>query len=243
MKKSVATVSIKVRNDVSYSIEDFPVAIMLTKNFCTCDEIGVCYATESVDCYGINGDKMSAGEDSRIRELEMCYDPIIVEDGDKAGQYLYFVTDMLEDVLGQEGRINGAQYSFNGVKYTQAGRNAFDIEFVAYFRTVEEAENYVYDYLGVENPNDYDGDGDDTTEVPDVNVTTEEPDVNVTTEEPDVNVTTEEPDVNVTTEAPKGGDDKKPAKSGCGSVVGTSVVAIVAVAAACGFVAFKKKED
>ncbi len=225
-KQNVASVYLKVKNNVSYSVEDFPVAVVLTKNFCTCDYMDECYATESVDCYVLNGKNITAGENCRVRELEMCYDPIIVEDGDKAGQYLYFYTDMVEDIIGQEGRINGIQYGFANVKYTEAGRNAFDIEFVAYFRTVEEAEEYVYDYLGLENPNDYGDDEDDTTE------------------EPDVVVTTEEPDVNVTTEAPKGGDDdKQPAKSGCGSVVGTSVVAIVAVAAACGFVAFKKKED
>lgn len=216
-KQTVASVDIKVKNDVSYAIEDFPVAIVLTKNFCTCEYADECYATESVNGYALNGSNISASMANRIPELEMCYDPIIVEDGDKAGQYLYFYTDMVEDLMGQEGRINAVRYDFNGIRYTEAGRNALDIEFVAFFRTVEEAENYVYDYLGLENPNDY-GDYDDDT--------------------------TEEPDVNVTTEAPKGGDDnKQPAKSGCGSVVGTSVVAIVAVAAACGFVAFKKKED
>ncbi len=246
-KQSGAAVTFNVKKDVAYAIDDFPVAIVLTKNYCACENPEACYATESVDCYALNGEFGAAGSDCRIFELEMCYDPIVIEEGDKAGSYLYFYTNMVEDGgEGQTGRINGVQYLFQNIKYTEAGRNAFDIEFVAYFRTVEEAEDYVYEYLGVDRDAETETEtvtDEITTEEPDVDVTTEEPDVDITTEEPDVDITTEKPAGNVTTEEePKGGDDK-PAKSGCGSVVGTSVVAIVAVVGACGFVSFKKKKD
>ena len=215
-----------VANDVSYDAKDFPVAIVLTRDFCTCDDPADCYALESVSTYICNGEVTGPDDQHKITELSMS-DSVLTKDG---RNYLYFYANLEEDAgFDYEGRINAIRFDFAGVLFDQAGRNAFDIVFIAFFRTVEEAEQYVIDYLGITE-----------TEEP----TTEEPTEVVTeakTEAPDA-ATTEAPAGNVT-EAPAGNETEAPAKSGCGSVVGFGAVAIVAVAAVAGMVSFKKKED
>ena len=159
----------------------------------------------------------------------MCESPIVKDDR----SYLYFYTDLSEDAgFDYEGRINMIRFDFGGVLFDQPGRNAFDIVFIAFFRTVEEAEQYIYDYLGVEEETEP-----ATTEP--VEVTTEP--VEVTTEPAETDVETNKTEQ---TTAPKSDETDKPAdEGGCGSVVGFGAIAIVATAAVAGVVSFKKKKD
>jgi hypothetical protein len=120
--------------------------------------------------------------------------------------------------------------------------------FTGFFRTEEEGVAYVYDYLGLENPN-AGGEETDETTVESDEVTTEA--VEDTTAADTDEETTDKKEEKTT--ATKGDDDKKDddkdddkdedVNIGCSAVVGTGVVAIVAVVTACGFVSFKKKED
>ena len=215
-----------VKKEVSYDAKDFPVVLLLTRDFCTCEDPADCYALESVNSYVCNGAITGADDNHKINELSMCDSPI-VKDG---RSYLYFYANFEEDAgFDYEGRINSIRFDFNGILIDEPGRNAFDIVFIAYFRTVEEAEQYVYDYLGVEE---------ETTAEP-TEAPTEE-----TTEAPTEEATTEAPKADATTEAPAADNETDaPAEGGCGSVVGFGAIAIVAVAAVAGMVSFKKKED
>ena len=132
------------------------------------------------------------------------------------------------------GRINGARYDVAGVDVSTPGANAFDLLYMAWFRSVDEAEAYVQNTMKELGWKD----AEETTEAPEE--TTEAPEE--TTAAPAGDATTEAP-AGDTTEAPAGNETEAPAKSGCGSVVGFGAIAIVAVAAVAGMVSFKKKED
>ena len=223
----------RVKSDVSYAIEDFPVVLCLTKNFCTCgsDE---CYALESVSVYTFNGESIAPAPNNAVREIDMCYDPYYIGED----SYLFFYTDLSDEysALEASGRINGARFDFTGIDYGTAGANAFDLMFVAYFRNVDEAEAYVENYL-TELGWSADAGETDPVETDPVETTP----VETTPVEP----TPAETDPVDTTPTDKPAEtDKEPATTGgCGSVVGFGAIAVVAVAAACGMVAFKKKED
>ena len=224
----------KVDNEVSYDIKDFPVAVCVTKNFCTCQMDGECMAFETASVYMMSGEFVTPSPKMNVKDLDMCYDPYVIGDD----TYLYFYVDMALEKEGIEGRIHGARFDFSDIDLATPGANAFDIEMIAFFRSVEDMEAYMDDYfvsLGWEAEDDGD---DDTTEAPDDD-TTEAPVAGGDTTEAPVSGGDDE----ITTAAPdnKGGDDK-PA-GGCGSVVGFGAIAVVAMAAVAGFVTFKKKED
>ena len=226
---NLVDVSFRVKNEVSYAVEDFPVVLLLTKNFCTCEDPTDCYAMETVSLRVMNGEIIAADDRHKMGVMEICWNPILVEDGDKAGEYLYFFYDVSGSSIEETGRINGARFDFEGIKQ-EAGRNGFDIELVAYFRTVEEAEAYVYEYLAVEE---------ETTEPTETTEPKEPTEPTEPTEATEATEATEPKEATEPTEA----TDPGTSSGGCGSVVGTGIVAIVAVAAACGIVSFKKKED
>ena len=226
----------KVRNEVSYDIDDFPVGVCLTRNFCTCGD-DECYALESTNVYLCTGDVMQPDPAYAIKELDMSYDPYVIGDD----TYLMFYFDMSDEYapFDAEGRINGTRFDFSGVDIQTPGRNAFDVMFVAFFRNVDEASAYVESYLGELGW----GAEDETTAAPVVETTeakTEEKTEAKTeakTEEKTEAKTEAKTDAK--TDAPATGDDKK---SGCGGVVGFGAIAVVAVAAVAGMVAFKKED-
>jgi hypothetical protein len=248
---SNAEISFAPKNDVSYSIDDFPVILGLTKNFCTCDMDGECLGFESADMYIITGEFIGADDQHKATEINMSYDPI-VKDGDT---YLYFYVDTSEDInWDAEGRFNGARLDLNGILWNSPGQNAFDVCFLALFRSVEEAEEFVMNWIGVEE------------EV--ITTETEAPDVTDETEAPTDIEDTEAPDDSEETQAPVGGDETKTpssdkeetnapdkgndnapatddkadkAEGGCGSFVNFGALAIITLAAGMGCVAFKKR--
>ena len=253
--------SFSVKNEVSYDIDDFPVLCFLTRNFCTCDDPEDCYATETCGVYIMagNGKAPASGGCQKTPPIDVCWDPVIVEEGEMAGNYLYFWYDTSSEnalaFAGGEGsksdwtgRIHGAQLEFSGLS-TDPARGIIPIVWVAFFRSVEEAEAYVLSYLGVNEEG-----GDTTTEAPvGGDVTTEAPvGGDTTTEAPKGDATTEAKGENKT-EAPKGeekteakGENKTEdpaASSGCGGVIGAGAVAVVAIVSLGGAVVLRKKED
>ena len=227
----------KVKSSVSYDVADFPVMMCVVKGLCTCGE-DECYALENATFYPFVGDVLAAADSYVIRQVDGAYDPYVIEEGEHAGNYLYFYADLSDPYTVSwepAGRINGVRVDMVGVDIETAGKSTFDVCWVGCFRDVDEAEAYVESYmteLGWVDPDAADEDTDAQTEA-----TTEEQ--VVTTEEQQV-VTTEKQD-EVTTEAQGGGDDQT--TGGCGSVVGFGAIAVVAVVAACGVVTFRKKED
>ena len=129
-----------------------------------------------------------------------------------------------------EGRVNAVRMDFNEIDYATPGLNQFDVCFVGFFRDMEDAEGYVYDYLGVEKPAETESTTEEaTTEAPEetTDTTTE------TTKAPE-QTTGADSDDNTAN------DDEK---SGCGSVVGFGAVAVVTTIGAVAFVTFKKKKE
>ncbi len=251
--------SFGVKNEVSYLIEDFPVAIALTRNYCTCGD-DICFALEYGKMYFMFGNQSSASESFAISGLNSCYDPIIKGED----TYLYFYADLREDAgFDFAGRINGLRFDADELDYTNEDANTFDICFVAFFRSLEEAELYIYDWIGVD-PNAEDTESEEsesveqntaesaqteTVETEDSAFETEllsESESTALESEPDSDVTpdpetTKKPEAQET--EPAKSDAPAEDKGGCGSVVGFGVIAVVATVAACGIVSFKKKED
>ena len=190
----------KVDNDVSYDIVDFPVVLVMTKNFCSCGTgvPGECYGFEEASLYVATGDNLVPNSENKISGLATYTDPCFIgNDG-----YVFFVKDLSSET-GEEGRFNG-RINSTRVDFTIdinsgiAGANEFDVVMQGFFASTEDAVNYAMAYLednGYESGEDGE---DETTEAPVVD-TTEAPVVD-TTEAPTVD-TTEAPVVD-TTEAP-----------------------------------------
>ena len=250
--------SFKVKDDVSYDIDDFPVMMFLTRNYCTCEDPENCYATEECGVYIMagNGRAPASGGCQKTPTIDVCWDPVIVEEGDKAGSYLYFWYDTSSEgalaFAGGEGsksdwtgRIHGVQMEFSHMTLDPA-RNVITFEWVAFFRNVEEAEAYVLSYLGVATE-------EETTEAPIDDVTTEyqveektEAKVDDATTEAKAEEKTEAKgeqgtEANNNNNGNNGNDQT--ASSGCGSMIGAGAAAVIAIVASCGVVLMKKKED
>ena len=218
-----------VKNETSYAIEDLPIVMMVTKNLCTCTEDdkydGLCGAMEESDVYLMTGDNLKPNDDFLV-DASVSWDAYAVGDD----TYLSMIVDASEMGSLFSGRINAVRFDIRNVNTSDPAASRFDVCFVAFFATEEDANAFFEAYLtnlGWENP---DAGEDD--------VTTEEE----TTAVDETTGADETPGAEDVTTAPQGGSTA-PAKKGCGSVVGFGAVAVVAVASVAGFVSFKKKED
>jgi len=258
---SSANVSVvyKPKNEVSYSIDDFPVVMMLVRNLCSCgEEDGTCIALEEVTMYLATGEYNSP-DGEHCAMLDACYDPIVID----GNSYLYFYMDMSDDFApwDAEGRVNTIRMDFHNIDYTTPGLNQFDVCFVGVFRDMEDAEGFVYDYIGIEKPIETE---EPTTSVPDQ--TTDAPEGTTvvpegTTDAPEGTTvvpegTTDAPEGTIvvpegTTVAPEqttdnnvdnSGNNDSGSLGGCGSVVGFGTIAVIATIGAAGFASFKKKK-
>lgn len=240
----IAFAEMKVKNDVSYDIDDFPVMMFLTKNFCLCDDPAFCYAGEPCQVYIMAGKGRTPGSGgcARTRDVDLCWEPITV--GDDSYLYFYFDTSDTDNAVDfnyvareWSGRIHGIQFEFQKM-LSDAEKQTINMEWVAFFRSVEEAEAYVYSYLGVDAPGE--DDTEDVTDEPteDSAVESTEPNVENPTEEK-TDAKTEKP-----TEEKTEPKTEEPAQSsGCGSMIGAGAAAVLATVVACGAVILKKKED
>ena len=150
--------------------------------------------------------------------------PFSIYDGEFYGEdeeYIFVPVD-LTDLW--EGRFNSVRLDFNMADETV---REFDLCFAGMFRSVDEAYTYANNWLSANTEvetKDPNATEEETTEAP-TEATTTAPAEEATTAAPEADVTTDATE----TEAPK---------SGCGSVIGFSAVAILAAAAA--VVALKK---
>jgi hypothetical protein len=177
----------------------------------------------------------------------MCYDPIV--DGDDT--YLYFYTDMSDEYApwDAEGRINGVRFDATGVQYTEPGYNSYDICWIAFFRSVDDIEPFVYEWANITpvvetEPAETEEvietvemvSGEEYTEViAETSVSGGDAVENGTVEE------TNAVSVETSTEA-KAEQETTATSGGCGSTVGFGAIAMIAALAACGTVTFEKKD-
>ena len=147
-----ATVKYIVNNDTSYAVEDFPIALAITRNFCTCtytdnDGDGVvdaeCMCNESLNSLALVGDiKQESSSFSAKSEPLYHFEPYY----NGSNFYNYFLFDW-STIEGLSGRINGIRIDTNAMKGTDPERNNFDIVEIAFFRTMVEAEEYFNAWL------------------------------------------------------------------------------------------------
>ena len=201
-----------VKNTLTYMAEDFPVLAILTRNFWG----------NGGSLYYCAGSVLAAQDSSSL--VWSLYDEYNME-YTAANDDVYNL--IIIDLTGLwEGRINAYQPHFTVGDYTDADQGEFDICYMGAFRSVDEADAYWMAYMtgnGIMSGGAMDTTAEETTEEP-----TEAPTVEETTAAP-----TEAPTAEETT-----AESTEPAKSGCGSVIGFSAVAILAAAAA--FVALMK---
>ena len=213
-----------IKSDKSYSIENFPVFSMVLKNFWG-DNGGV---------YFCAGGVMSARDD--YKTSWSIYDDGCMMFGENE-EYSLVVIDFAdlelidELLLEKGGRIHNIRPFFAVTDTTDPEICEWDVMYMGWFRSVEEAQQYAITRLAM----------DPVTEAPE----TEAPEA-PETEAPAGNET-EAPAGNETqapagneTNAPEGNETEAPAKKGCGGVIGMGAVAILAAAAAA--VALKKKD-
>ena len=212
-----------VDNDTSYSIKDFPVAMMVTKNLCTCSESDkidghYCGAYEAGSVYIMTGENVSPSSACYIADSGVSWDAYYVGED----SYLSFIVDT--SLYEFDGRINGARFDVKGIDINTPGASSFDVCFIAFFASEKDAEAYFMSYI------------ESLGYIPEE-----------TTEE-ETTVADETTAVGGDETTASGGDEttgstEAPAKKGCGSVVGFGAVAVVAIVSVVGAVSLKKKED
>ena len=199
-----------IKSELTVNQSDFPVFAMLMRNFWG-DQGGIYYCA---------GDIMSCRDD--YKTSWSIYDDGCQFYGEDE-EYILVVVDMAEMELIDEtnsGRIHNIRPFFSVTDTTDLEMCQWDMCYMGYFRSIEEAQAYTAARLNMEA----------ATEAP-----TDAPDEDEDTNAPvGGDETTAVEDEDVTT---VGGDD---AAQGCASIVGMGAVAILAAAAAA--VALKKKD-
>ena len=211
-----------IKSELTYSITDFPVFSMVLKNFWG-DNGGLYYCA---------GDIMSCNDN--YKTSWSIFDEGCMLFGENE-EYSLVVIDLAEyelidDVMkNSNGRIHNVRPFFSVTDTTDPEICEWDVMYMGWFRSVEEAQQYAMDRLQMAP----------VTEAPE----TEAPE----TEAPETQAPAADTNApSADTNAPAGSGSvetngtTEPAKKGCGSVIGFSAVAIMAAAAAA--VALKKKD-
>ena len=201
-----------IKSELTVNQSDFPVFAMLMKNFWG-DQGGIYYCA---------GEIMSCRDD--YKTSWSIYDEGCQFYGEDE-EYILVVVDMADLELIDEtnsGRIHNIRPFFSVTDTTDLEMCQWDMCYMGFFRSVEEAQAYTATRLNMEA----------ATEAP-----TEEKTEAPTDAETDAPAedTTAAPEAGDTTAAP---NETEAPKEGCGSVIGFGAVAILAAAAAA--VALKK---
>ena len=134
-----------VDNAISYAIEDLPIAMMVTRNLCTCTEEdkfdGRCGAFEEVSAYLMTGDTINASEQC-MTHAYVSWDAYFIGDD----SYLTHMIDV-SDMSMFSGRINGIRFDVKNVDLRTPGANVFDVCFIAFFASEDDANEYFENYL------------------------------------------------------------------------------------------------
>lgn len=204
----------KIKQDITYNVEDFPVFTMLMKNYYGKDG-------DSGKLYYCAGDTLAANDDDRVEWA--------ATESYSSGDDTYILVAV--DLTGRAtGRIHSMRTDFLiDMQYAEYGDNEWDICYMGMFRNEDEAIAYTEEYLtakGVdvteETKKETEAPADEETTAPEVDETKKPADKTDEEDEDDE-------------------DSKDDEKSGCGAtLVGGSAAALMIAAAAA--VALKKKD-
>ena len=197
-----------IRKDISYAAEDFPVMAIMVKDF-----------WKSGTLWYFCGDTVGPASTNRI--VYNAFDGVYFQGDSELPVEDYSLILVNLEGLG-EGRLNGFRIDFNGMDIVNEPE--FELCYMGCFRSEEEAEAYGKAFLGL-SADDATTPNDEETTVADGEETTAASDGDATNA-PDGG-TTDAPGANDTAEAPT-----EPTKGGCGSVMGFSLAALIALAGA-----------
>ncbi len=205
-----------IKSELTASISDFPVFAMVLKNFWGTDG-GIYYCA---------GDIMSCTDTYKTGWTP--YDDGCMTFGEDE-EYSLIVVDLKdlelldESLTAGDGRIHNVRPFFSVTDTTDPEIAEWDVMYMGWFRSIEEAQQYAIDRLAM----------DPVTEAPE----TEAPE----TEAPETNVTVDTGAADTNTVG-TGSEETTAAtvEAGCASVIGMSAVAVLVAAAAA--VALKKKD-
>ncbi|MBE6583397.1 MAG: hypothetical protein E7649_00255 [Ruminococcaceae bacterium] len=145
---------IRVKNDVSYDLKDFPYMFIMVKNLCTCVykdhnydgkvDPG-CEDLEAIGLYYLAGEWLD-GKFMGGVTFEKLFD--LNETDSEGNTYSVFCLDMSDYAAEYEEaqRIHGFMLNFIGIKYEELGRNEFEIISLSNFATQEEGEAFMQAY-------------------------------------------------------------------------------------------------
>ncbi len=254
---------IRISNDESYDLRDYPIQAMILKNFCTCewtdldgDNIPDPYCSHREV---IKGHYLAGTNTNGSFAINTAVKVVSLTATDDAGNtYTVFLFDYT-DAISSEGnpeveqRIHGCFNSFDGkINMTTAGRNEFELVATAFLHSVTGAstwaESYLTDELGLTISGgtvDTDKETSDNTEPTDITETSDNTEPTDATEETDTTESESKKPAQTTDKEPgtnKPTDVNVNVNAGCSGVAGFGALAIVAVAAV-GLISFKKKEN
>ncbi len=200
-----------IKNSLTYEAADFPVFAMLMKDFWG-DTGGVYYCA---------GDILSA--DETVNLGWSIYDDGCMTYGED-DEYVLVVVD-LTDLWS--GRIHNIRPYFGVSDTTDDMLNQWDVNYMGFFRSIEEAQTYATTYLGAAGVDT--GAGEETTEAPTPgDDTTDDTKVE---ESGDVADTGADTKTEGTAADPTETDDAA-SDNGCASVIGMGAIAILSAAMA-----------
>ncbi len=247
-----ATISLSVKDDISYAAEDFPVMLLVFKNLCTCpskfdyvtEDLKIdCQCEEKFTVFPHVGN--SPKDDTRCKlvtlQNETAGDAFIGSGKDNQDNtYLYVMAD-LKDL---EGRIHGFRLDVDGLVIDEPGRKTFDLCMAAFFRNTDEAQAYAKAYIEAmaevefKDPN---GGEENTTTPSEEETTTSSEEVKPEEKPAETTTAKAETKTEKNTEA-KTEEQNVNVNVGCGSTVGFGALAVICLAGA-GLISFRKKED
>ncbi len=219
-----------IKNDLTYNAQDFPIIVMMLKNFigndggayfCSGDVIG------ATDAYMQGWSQWD--DNARFYGAEEEYTFVVMD-----------FTDMIANNEALLGRFHQIRPHF-GIDPNDEEMSQWSIEFMASFRSIEEAHAYA-DAWAEENIVIETGADTDAPVVTDAPVDTDAPADD--TDAPVVDTDAPADDTDAATDAETKAETKAeteaPAAEGCASVIGFGAVAVIAAAAAA--VVLKKKD-
>ncbi len=225
------------KQELTYMSTDFPVFVMMLKDFVGGDG-GVYYCA---------GNVISA-TDKYMQGWSQWDDNARFYGADE--EYTYIIVDLSTminnpDDTALQGRIHQVRPHF-GVDVNDPDQCEWNIEFCAFFRSVDEALAYgdwyneeIISTLPVETEDPADTDPAEDTQAPETNEDTNAPETNEDTNAPETNAAETSADTTGETKAETTAETKAE-EGGCASVVAFGAVAVLAVAAAA--VVLKKKD-
>ncbi len=161
--KGEASLTFNVNNNISYTIQDFPYALIIIRNFCNCeykdkdgngeidakDMVCTCNEYSAMNAYIMAGNIKTDDPKYTAKPGESEY--IEPFEGGDGNTYQYFVVDFsaltAEGATNKiDGRINAIRLDFAKIR-EDYDRNAFDICEIAFYKEAEEASAYFEQFI------------------------------------------------------------------------------------------------